>query len=61
MYTPEVRKEQVVNRLKEVIDENSIWCRRIAILLGESAARTEQMLNSVIESHQKRHPGVTGM
>lgn len=49
-YMPELRKEQVVNRLSEVIDENFEMVQKIAYLLGEGAAKSEQMLNSVIES-----------
>lgn len=52
MYTPEVRKEQILNRLSEVIDENFEMVQKIAYLLGESSSKTEQMLNSIIESFQ---------
>lgn len=52
MYVPEVRKEQIVTRLSEVIDENFDMVQKIAYLLGEGAAKTEQMLNSIIESHR---------
>ncbi|MCK9423036.1 MAG: 4Fe-4S binding protein [Bacteroidales bacterium] len=52
MYAPEVRKEQIVKRLTEVIDESFDTVQKIAYLLGEGAAKTEQMLNSVIESHK---------
>ena len=52
MYVPEVRKEQIINRLSEVIDENFEMVQKIAYLLGEGAAKTEQMLNSIIESHK---------
>lgn len=52
MYIPEVRKEQIINRLTEVIDENFDMVQKIAYLLGEGAAKTEQMLNSIIESHR---------
>ncbi|MEI6900632.1 MAG: histidine kinase, partial [Bacteroidota bacterium] len=52
MYTPEVRKEQVIRRLSEVIDENFGMVQKIATLLGEGAANTEKMLNTIIESHQ---------
>jgi hypothetical protein len=55
MYTPEVKKEQVVTRLSEVIDENFDMVQKIAYLLGEGAAKTEQMLNSVIDSY--KNPG----
>ena len=52
MYTPEVRKEQIVRRLSEVIDENFDMVQKIASLLGEGAAKTEKMLNTVIGSYQ---------
>ena len=52
MYTPEVRKQQILSRLNEVIDENFEMVQKIAHLLGEGAAKTEQILNSVIESHK---------
>jgi Na+-translocating ferredoxin:NAD+ oxidoreductase RNF subunit RnfB len=52
MYVPEVRKEQIINRLSEVIDENFEMVQKIAYLLGEGAAKTEQMLSSIIESHK---------
>lgn len=56
MYLPEVRKEQVMMRLTEVIDENFEMVQKIAFLLGEGASKTEQMLNSVIESYKNPNP-----
>jgi iron only hydrogenase large subunit-like protein len=53
MYTPEVRKEQIMTRLTEVVDENFDMVQKIAYLLGEGASKTEQMLNTVIESFKK--------
>ncbi len=55
MYTPEVRKEQIITRLTEVVDENFDMVQKIAYLLGEGASKTEQMLNSVINSY--KNPG----
>jgi len=52
MYLPEVRKEEVINRVSEVIDQNLELVQKIAFLLGEGASKTEKMLNSVIESHK---------
>ncbi len=52
MYTPEVRKEQILQRLTEAIDENFDMVQKIAYLLGEGAAKTEKILKTVIESHQ---------
>jgi hypothetical protein len=55
MYVPEVRKEQIVTRLTEVIDENFEMVQKIAFLLGEGASKTEQMLNSIIDTY--KNPG----
>jgi ferredoxin len=52
MYVPEVRKEQIITRLTEVIDENFDMVQKIAYLLGEGASKSEQMLNSVIDSYR---------
>lgn len=52
MYLPEVRKEEVIHRVTEVIDENLNLVQQIAFLLGEGASKTERMLNSIIESHK---------
>ncbi len=52
MRSPEVRKEQVMRRVTEVIDENLRMVQQIGFLLGEGASKTERMLNSIIESYQ---------
>jgi N-glycosylase/DNA lyase len=52
MYTPEVRKEQILRLLSEVIDENFEMVQKIASLLGEGASKTEKMLNALIESYK---------
>ena len=52
IHVPEVRKEHIVTRLTEVIDENFEMVQKIAYLLGEGAAKTEQMLNTVIDSYK---------
>ncbi|MDY0278924.1 MAG: (Fe-S)-binding protein, partial [Salinivirgaceae bacterium] len=54
MYVPEVRKEEVVSRINEVIDKNLKLIQEIAFLMGEGASDTEQMLNSIIESYKSR-------
>lgn len=54
MYMPEVRKEEVINRVTEVIEQNLDLVQQIAFLLGEGAAKTEKMLNSIIESHKSK-------
>ncbi|MFW5916625.1 MAG: [Fe-Fe] hydrogenase large subunit C-terminal domain-containing protein [Bacteroidota bacterium] len=52
MYAPEIRKEQVIKRVTEVIDKNLEMVQKIGYLLGEGASETEQMLNSIIEFYQ---------
>lgn len=54
MHMPEVRKEEVINRVTEVIEQNLDMVQQIAFLLGEGAANTEKMLNSIIESHKAK-------
>lgn len=54
LYSPEVQGEEVINRVSEVIDKNLEMVQKIGFLLGEGASETEQMLNSIIESHKKR-------
>jgi len=52
MRSPEVRKEQVMRRVTEVIDENLRMVQEIGFLLGEGASKTERMLNSIIEAYK---------
>lgn len=52
MHLPEVRKEEVIKRVTEVIDKNLEMVQQIGFLLGEGASDTERMLNSIIESHK---------
>ncbi|MFO7844096.1 MAG: (Fe-S)-binding protein [Bacteroidales bacterium] len=58
MYAPEVRKEEVIKRVTEVIDKNLAMVQNIGFLLGEGASETEQMLNSIIELYKTfKKPG----
>lgn len=52
LYVPEVRKEEVIKRVTDVIDKNLGLVQQIGFLLGEGASETEAMLNSIIESYQ---------
>jgi hypothetical protein len=52
IYSPEVQGEEVSLRVSEVIDKNLEMVQKIGFLLGEGAAETEQMLNSIIESYK---------
>ena len=53
MHEPEVRKDLVINRTREVILRNLKVVQQIAFLLGENASFTETMLNSIVESHDE--------
>lgn len=53
MHEPEVRKDLVINRTREVILQNLKVVQQIAFLLGENASFTETMLNSIVESHDE--------
>jgi iron only hydrogenase large subunit-like protein len=52
LTAPEVRREEVINRARNVIRDNLRTVQQIAFLLGESAAKTEKTLNSIIEAQK---------
>jgi len=52
LTAPEVRREEVINRARNVIRDNLKTVQQIAFLLGESAAKTEKTLNSIIEAQK---------
>jgi len=54
MFSPEVRNEQIIQRVTEVIDQNLEMVQQIGFLLGEGASKTEAMLNSIIQLHRKK-------
>ena len=54
LFSPEVQGEEVTLRVSEVIEKNLEMVQKIGFLLGEGAAETEQMLNSIIESYKSR-------
>jgi len=57
LFSPEVQREEVINRVTDVIDKNLDMVQKIGFLLGEGASETEQMLNSIVESfRQKKEP-----
>lgn len=47
---PQIQKTRIVNQAQKVITKNLSVVQKIAFLLGENAADTEAMLNSIIES-----------
>jgi Na+-translocating ferredoxin:NAD+ oxidoreductase RNF subunit RnfB len=52
MHSPEIRKEEVIKRVTDVIDKNLEMVQKIGFLLGEGAAETEHRLNSIIEFYK---------
>ncbi len=50
LYVPEVRNEEIISRVTEVVDKNLELVQKIGFLLGEGASETEAMMNSIIES-----------
>lgn len=50
--TPRIRKVRTISQAQKVIDKNLAVVQKIAFLLGENAAETEAMLNSIIESYE---------
>jgi PAS domain-containing protein len=54
LFSPEVQREEVIVRVSDVIDKNLEMVQKIGFLLGEGAAETEQMLNSIVESFRQK-------
>ena len=52
LYQSEVRKEEVISRINDVIEKNLGMVQQIGFLLGEGASETERMLNSIINSFE---------
>ena len=50
IQAPEFHTEEVISRITEVIDKNLEMVQQMGFILGETAAETERMLNSIIES-----------
>jgi hypothetical protein len=47
---PAVQREQIIQQAQDVIRKNVTTVQQIAFLLGENAAETEMMLNSLSSS-----------
>jgi iron only hydrogenase large subunit-like protein len=47
---PSVRKEQIIKRARQVIEQNLKTVQQIAFLIGENAAESEITLTSIVES-----------
>jgi hypothetical protein len=51
LHSKEERPEETIHRVTEVIEENLRQVQQIGFILGEGAAKTEKMLNSIIKSY----------
>ena len=52
LHSKEERPEEMIHRVTEVIEENLRQVQQIGFILGEGAAKTEKMLNSIIKSYE---------
>ena len=52
LHSKEERPEEIIHRVSEVIEENLRQVQQIGFILGEGAAKTEKMLNSIIKSYE---------
>ena len=48
---PQNQKQRTITQAQKVIEKNLSVVQKIAFLLGENAAETESMLNSIIDSY----------
>jgi len=52
LHSKEERPEEIIHRVTDVIEENLRQVQQIGFILGEGAAKTEKMLNSIIKSYE---------
>jgi PAS domain S-box-containing protein len=52
MSAPLLVRDEIINRAYRIKQQNIDTVQKIAHLLGENAAETEELLNSIIESHR---------
>ena len=52
LHSKEERPDEIIHRVTEVIEENLRQVQQIGFILGEGAAKTEKMLNSILKSYE---------
>lgn len=52
MSAPLLVRDEIINRAYRIKEQNIATVQKIARLLGENAAETEELLNSIIQSHR---------
>ena len=45
-------QDEIINRARKINKQNIETVQKIAFLLGENAAETEELLNSIIETYR---------
>ncbi len=53
---PAIQREQIIKRARHVIQQNLMTVQKIAYLMGENAAESEIILNSIVESFTATEP-----
>ena len=52
MSAPMLVRDEIINRAQRIKEQNIETVQKIAYLLGENAAETEELLNSIIQSYR---------
>jgi iron only hydrogenase large subunit-like protein len=52
LHSKEERPEEIINRINEVVEESLRQVQQIGFILGEGAAKTEKMLNTIVETYK---------
>jgi hypothetical protein len=52
MSAPVLVRDEIISRAQRVNKKNIETVQKIAYLLGENAAQTEELINSIIESYR---------
>jgi iron only hydrogenase large subunit-like protein len=53
---PAMQREEIIKRARHVIQQNLLTVQKIAYLMGENAAESEILLNSIVESFKPDDP-----
>jgi len=60
LHQPGLMQEEVMRRIRQVVHENMGTVQKVAYLLGENAARTETMLNALVNNPVMETTGEKG-
>ncbi len=52
MSAPMLVQDEIINRAHRIIRQNIDTVQKVAVLLGDNAAETEELLNSIIETYR---------